>query len=483
MTSIFNSSLGQQERMGTVADECTLLGISVGQPDVSRSDVEFTIEGDPQTDQAVIRTGLAAVKNVGRAAVEAIVAERRAHGPFTSMDDFVKRANLHSLNRRALESLIKAGAFDTLGPRGALVDQAERILSLAQQEQKARDSQQGTMFEMMGAAADASLPSLDLASTDVPNGEKAAWEKELTGIYFTEDPYKALRQEAGPDAITCGDVTAEMVGQRVTVAGIVSSIRNFVVRGEPAISVALQDLSGSVDITVWPDTYRVTQELWQPNTPVVVQGRVRVREERASINCDQVRSVQITAQADGEGVNDNDDASGDSVPMTESHGQLYEAARERVEEIRTEDGSPTNVLPDGKPVTTTEGNETTTADVVHDGAETSGAPTNRQPESQKTPTPQPGGKNAASNGSGKRYQLVLQLRETTDEAADLQRFNQVMEVLQGFPGGDPVRLIIHEVEAVVSLDLPHGAAYGPELASRIAGILGEEAMSIQQMLL
>ena len=478
MTSLFNSSLGQQERMGTIADECTLMGITVGRPDVSLSDEEFSIEEDTQTGQRIIHTGLAAVKNVGRAAVEMIVTERRDHGPFASLDDFISRSDLRSLNRRALESLIRTGALDSFGARGVLAENAERILALSLQETKRRESQQGAMFDMMADSDGGSIPTLVLDGDDVANPQKAAWEKELVGIYFTEDPYSALRQAAGKDAISCGEITVEMAGQRVTIAGIVNSLRNFVVRGESAGSVALQDLSGSVDVTIWPDKWRTTGEMWQANTPVIVEGLVRTRNDRVSVNCDKVRGLVLDDSLEEETVGYESENREPALVAAEP-GLRYEAVREQVENTTparatsSTDSTEPSIDPDPN-VVSAPTNEPSTADASSEG----------RPETEK-----PAAVEAASspstngNSSGRRFQLVLQLKETPDEAGDLQRLKQVLEILRSHPGQDPVRLIVHEAEADVPLDLPHETSYGPEMASEIAGILGENALTAQQMLM
>ena len=127
LTCLFNASLGQQDRMGIIAEECQALEIDVKPPSVSYSDHNFSIGFDDT--KAFIRAGLTAVKNVGFNAVEKIIEEQQNNGPYKSLDNFIDRADLRSLNRRGLESLIKAGALDDLGDRGTLEKSAEKILN------------------------------------------------------------------------------------------------------------------------------------------------------------------------------------------------------------------------------------------------------------------------------------------------------------------------------------------------------------------
>ena len=304
MTSLLNSNLGDQEKAGTLAAESSqTLHIEVGRPDVNRSGVEFTVEGDPRRpEEAVVRTGLAAVKNVGHGAVESLIAEREENGTYATLDDFIRRADTKALNRRAFESLAKAGAFDDLGPRGAVVESAERIIALAQREQRVRESQQGTMFDLLGGPGDSPMPALEMQGPDAPPGEKAAWEHELTGISFTEPGVSLhrLRDAAGAEAIDCAEIHVGMDRQRVRIVGHVASVRTRVTReGAPFVSAVIKDLSGEIEATAWRETYQSTEPLWQVNMPLVIEGRVRVRDERLSVTCDDVRTVRVEAEDDG----------------------------------------------------------------------------------------------------------------------------------------------------------------------------------------
>ncbi|GAG34138.1 unnamed protein product, partial [marine sediment metagenome] len=137
---------GAQERIAAAVAESAKLDIPVLPPDVNHSGANFTLAHTEDERQA-IRFGLAVIKNVGWGAAESIVAEREENGPFTSIEDFCRRISLKNLNRRALESLIKAGALDALGERGTILANLDRLISLAQREQRLRESGQATMFD------------------------------------------------------------------------------------------------------------------------------------------------------------------------------------------------------------------------------------------------------------------------------------------------------------------------------------------------
>src|SRR5690606_37726819 len=135
MAAVLMSAGGSQERIAAAIAECTRLKVPVLAPDVNRSEVNFSIERLPDGVEA-IRFGLAQVKNVGATGIITLIEEREANGPFESVEDFSRRLNPREVNKRVIESLAKAGALDSLGDRGAIIGGVDRILSLAQQEQR-----------------------------------------------------------------------------------------------------------------------------------------------------------------------------------------------------------------------------------------------------------------------------------------------------------------------------------------------------------
>ena len=286
---------GQSEKATNVVNECHRLGITVLPPDINRSQVNFSIEqGDDGTP--VIRFGLTAIKNVGPGAVQPIIAERDKGGEFKSIEDLCRRTDLSAVNKRVMESLIKTGALDSLDSRGTLLNNIGRILSLAQREQRLRETGQSTMFDLLGDSVPVPLPSLDLAPTDVSDREKAAWEKELTGVSFSEKPFRPVISDMGAEATFCGQIDAELAGNSVVAAGRVISVRYLFTRDNRAFaSAVLEDVSGQAEVMVWPKVYAETGDLWQEGNELVVQGKVKLREDRVQLNCDSVRIYQPPA--------------------------------------------------------------------------------------------------------------------------------------------------------------------------------------------
>jgi len=169
-----------------------------------------------------------------------------------------------------------------------------RIISLAQREQQMRESGQVTMFDLWGKEMPVPMPSLDLGmAEDVSMKEKLAWEKELTGVYLSEHPFSAVAGELSAETTLVGQIDVELVGQMVDIVGMVGSVRQLFSReGNSFASVILEDLSGQVEIMVWPKVYTDTSEIWQEGNILEVKGKVRVREDRVQLSCEEVRLYQ-----------------------------------------------------------------------------------------------------------------------------------------------------------------------------------------------
>ncbi|MBI4301205.1 MAG: DNA polymerase III subunit alpha, partial [Chloroflexi bacterium] len=239
-----------------------------------------------------IRFGLAAIKNVGTTAIETLLEARGKGGHFSSIEDFCQRANLRGVNKRVLESLVKAGALDPLGSRGALLASIDRILSLAQREHQMREKGQTTMFDLFGE--EVAKPSVSIFSTleDIPPQEKLMWEKELLGVYLSQHPFTAIAPHLAT-ATFCGQVNAELVGEKVTVAGIVAAVRQLYTKDRRLfVAATLEDLEGSLEVTAWPEVYERTTYLWTEGNILLVEGKVRMRGNQVQLSCDNATLYQ-----------------------------------------------------------------------------------------------------------------------------------------------------------------------------------------------
>ncbi|MBA7684930.1 DNA polymerase III subunit alpha [subsurface metagenome] len=296
ITAFLITHAGQLEKVASAVAECRRLGITVLPPDINRSQASFSIEGDNEGKAPAIHFGLTTIKNVGYGAVEPIIAQRNKEGEFKSIEDLCRRCDLRGVNRRVMESLIKVGALDCLDSRGTLLHNISRILSLAQREQYLRETGQSTMFDLWGEAMPVPMPSLDLEEADISIKEKLAWERELMGVYLSEHPFSSFASKTALETTLCGQIDAELVGQTVLVAGMVASVHHLFTKDHhPFVSAVLEDLDGRIEVMVWPKVYADTRELWQEGNILLVEGKVRLRDDRVQLNCDYVRRYQPEA--------------------------------------------------------------------------------------------------------------------------------------------------------------------------------------------
>jgi DNA polymerase-3 subunit alpha len=292
MTAFLNTYAAHSDRLASAIAECRRLGISVLPPDVNKSKANFAIE--KEEGKAAISFSLTAIKNVGYAAIEPIISAREKDGHFKSIEDFCRRVDLRNTNKKVLESLIKAGAFDRLAPRGTLIQAIDRIISLGQWEQRLRESGQSSMFDLWGDTVPAPLPNLNLDHLDIPLKDKLDWERELLGVYFSEHPLTAVAQKLANTTTTlCGGIDAEMVGEKVVIAGMVTSMRQLYTRDRrPFVIATLEDLDGNIEVTAWSEVYNQTKEAWQEGKILLIEGAVKLRDDRVSVNCYRVRQYQ-----------------------------------------------------------------------------------------------------------------------------------------------------------------------------------------------
>ena len=286
MAALLTVNLEKQEKVASAVAECRRLGIKVLPPDINRSRETFTVERGDE-GEFCIRFGLGAIKNVGSSAIRPLLAARDEGGPFKSVEDLCRRADLRGIGKKALESLVKAGALDSLEARGKLLGSLDRILKLSHQEQQLRESGQLNMFNLFGESTTSPLPSLELEEIPVSPREMQAWEKELLGVYLFNHPLSQAASRLSTEVTAlCGEIGEEMVGQEVTLAGMVTSLRQGRTRaGRPFVSAVLEDLVGSVEVVAWPEVYQETAELWKEGNILLLSGKVEVRRGQVQLTC------------------------------------------------------------------------------------------------------------------------------------------------------------------------------------------------------
>ncbi len=289
MAAVLNARLDNTDKTISSINECFRLRIPVWLPDVNRSEEFFSIDHDDE-GQPGLRIGLAAIKTVGEGAVKPLVEERKENGPYLSIDDFCSRAGAAGLNRRTLESMVKAGSFDSLPDvkRGAMLSALDRIVATAQREAQTRNSGQSTLFGGERAGFIQEEPGISLGSNDASPEEKAAWERELLGVALSHNPLMALSAaNTGGAVVSLDQLSEEMQGQPVNALGIVSTVTERARKdGQRFLIVGLEMLGGVMEVTVWPEALQRTEELWQSGRTVRVAGKVRLRADQLELTCD-----------------------------------------------------------------------------------------------------------------------------------------------------------------------------------------------------
>jgi DNA polymerase-3 subunit alpha len=279
MAALLTSEKDRTDKLVRYIHYCQESNIPVDPPDANESDLDFTVSSNR------VRFGLGAVKNIGEGAVESILAAREAGGPFVSLYDFCCRVDSKKVHRRVVESLIKAGAFDSLsnGRRAALLCGAGETIERAGRMQAEKESKQASLFEL-GLADQASPLHRDAFSP--PDVEEWSMpvrlgnEKEALGFYLTGHPLKEYEAELGrAGVVTTRDLPGLVDGSEVSVGGFVASRRETQTkRGDRMAFLTLEDVEGRVDVIVFPDVYREGGLFLHDEEPIIVQGRLELSE-------------------------------------------------------------------------------------------------------------------------------------------------------------------------------------------------------------
>ena len=282
MAALLTSVKDDKDKSAIYLNECRRMGIKVLPPDVNDSDFDFTPQGSD------IRFGLSAVRNVGGNVVDSIIATRSSHGRYSSFMDFVDAVDASVCNKRVVESLIKAGAFDSLGDsRRGLVSIHEQVIDAAVDIKRAEAIGQFDLFGGMGEdSADSGLrviPEIPLGEWDKPT--LLAHEREMLGLYVSDHPLHGLEQvlaQASDCSIAQLHGGDRPDGQTVTVGGLVTGVqRKTTKQGSVWAIVTLEDLDGGIDVMVFPQTYAAVGTLLAEDSVVLIKGRIDRPDEDA----------------------------------------------------------------------------------------------------------------------------------------------------------------------------------------------------------
>lgn len=290
MAALLTSDFQNLDRIAIEIAECERMGIKVRPPDVNESFVEFgVVKDDNQAEY--IRFALSAIKNVGLGVAEKIYEERQLNGPYKSLEDFICRLGTDALNKKVIEALAKTGALDAIGERNQLLAGVEIIIKYASTLSKQLSNNQldlfGTSNDKNSLADSVKIPLPDVAVAE--KKQQLAWEKELLGIYVTDHPLNEVAHLCLTFGKPIKELTTEMDQTKLRVAGILTTVKKIITKSnEPMLFVGIEDTTGVSEILVFPKLYADTHKMWQPDSLVVVEGRVSTKDGQIKIIANQV---------------------------------------------------------------------------------------------------------------------------------------------------------------------------------------------------
>ena len=278
MTALLTSEKDNTDKIVEYIDEAELMGLKILPPDINESFANFTMVGKDS-----IRFGLGAVKNVGQTAIDSIIETRKTKGSFKTLYEFCERTDSRLVNKKVMESLIKCGAYDSLGfKRSQMFAMLQRAMDMANTIQKERSMGQMLLFSDQAEVVNNEVPNIK----EWPEGQLLHFEKEILGFYITGHPlarYEKLLQEySTADSSKLKELGD---GAKIRFGGIINKVKNTVTKrtGDKMAIMMMEDLEGVVEVLVFPSSYKNVSKYVQPNLAVFVEGRLNLREDRPKI--------------------------------------------------------------------------------------------------------------------------------------------------------------------------------------------------------
>jgi DNA polymerase-3 subunit alpha len=488
MTALMSVFKQDTDKVALYMADCRRMGFDVLPPDVNASGLDFEIEDTPNAKPSV-RYGLGAIKNVGESAVECILQARSKGGPFNGLRDLVTRVDLRQVGKRAMESLIRVGAFDSFGKRVALLDSLDHIMGYSSSHFRAVEIGQLSMFgEATGVQERLTIAP---ASYEVPRRQQLGWEKELLGLYVSDHPLNPHM-----DALTqivshfSGELDETMDGEKVCVAGIVSHIRPYRTRSGQAMGfVTIEDLQGAIELVVFNRVWKGASQWLDTDMVVVVEGKVDAGRGEPKVLVNEIsRDLPSAPPADrhpGDRADDGPDGrAGDLRP---------EAGPEPTKQRSKRDPAAATAAATAASGTRP---EAAASDESRDGRSASGirrdGPNPLMVPSETVSVAEADGvfngriPEAAlqlqETAAGQR--LTLELRSTGDKKRDALRMRRVHGLLTSYPGHDQFAFHVYESARHYLLEFPNSTTgYCQELKAQLETLLGENTIHLETMLM
>jgi len=316
MAALLRSDEDNIDRLAIEILECQQMGIKVLPPSVNQSMSHFTVVDldqhsvpvliangaaqnalpPPSQRKFAIRFGLSAIKNLGSDAVEAIRAEHKKSGTYKSLADMLSRVPASAMNKKSLEALIMSGALDEFGERQAMLTSVETLTRLAKQAEEIRNSKQMSLF---GGKSEQVQLTVTLEDVDpAPRMQRLKWEKELLGLYVSEQPLSEHRELITNHANPIGRITLKEANQSVICVGLISHIKKIVTRsGDPMLFIQLDDFSGNTEALIFPKLLKENPELYTEDAVLTIYGKVSDKDGTIKILANKAEPFDPTVLA------------------------------------------------------------------------------------------------------------------------------------------------------------------------------------------
>jgi DNA polymerase-3 subunit alpha len=527
LLSVFNHDT---DKVSLYVADCRRRFIEVLQPDLNSSGLDFGIENRDDYLPA-IRYGMAAIKNVGEGAVQAIVDEREENGPFQSLQEFTRRIDLRQVGKRALESLIRVGVFDQFGSRSSILESLDRIMNISSAHFRAKEVGQITMFGSEGGIAD----ELELPAPrfEVPHRQQLNWERELLGVYISDHPLAPYMEDL-TRIVThfSAELNETDHGQAVTMAGEIRNIRPYQTRAGKAMGfVTLEDIQGSIDLVVFSRVWGRVGSWIEPGMIVRVVGKIdKERGDPKVLTDDISQELSITTSMASAVAGGNSDLWEGSPPLDDVREQeptelvdvdlvtMQAVVGEQMDRKPAEVDLPEthdrhNQIDDGeKSEPLDESSVSVEVETkIHELQEASDGDssgshlpdlsstqdmsneqTNALEDQQSTEIP-PVSPRALektairiydrSKGSEGDLSLIkVFLRSMGDRKRDTLRMRRVYGLLTSYPGSDRFVVYVFEGSRKYHLEFPNDTTgYSPELHSQLLELLGDANVQIEEL--
>ena len=482
MTALLSVVKQDTDKVALYIADCRRMELEILPPDVNSSGYDFSPE-DCGDGKEGIRFGLGAAKNVGQGAIETILEAREEEGVFNTLEEFARRVDLRKVGKRAMESLIRVGALDSLAPRIAMMDFMDRIMALSANHFRAAEAGQMSFFGQKTGVSDA----LDLppVTSDIPQRRLLSWEKELLGIYISDHPLTPYLSELTQITTHFSSELEETnQGQQVCVAGEVCNIRPYQTRTGKAMGfVTLEDLQGTIELVVFSRVWKNISTWLSEEDIVVAVGKIDRERGAVKILADQITddfSKVQTINGDHRKVTQPPPSA--PIPTVDS-GEIPQppSYSGEGEELPPPPFPPAADIRDNSIALTFEGQSVATSVDESDPIEPVVAPQNMDRElSEAPPAFSPAPLETFLDGEVK---MVTVLLETTgDRQRDALRMRRVHGLLTSYPGNDRFEFLLFEASRRYQVDFPSSTTgYCPDLHAQLTSMLGEGVIRIETL--